>query len=191
MPVWEPPSWKFSLETPELGNQDDETVLRTEIAEGDLEKIFYGGQAFYFKSPFVAEARARWADPDLAVSIKTSAVLSSPCSRCLEPSRIEILGDFLYLYSLRDREASGGDSTEEDFRVVRIDSWRRFIDITEQVWESFILSLPLKVLCSDGCRGLCSVCGKPLKDDDVCCSRTETDPRLDKLAEFKIEDLPE
>ena len=183
--------FKFELETPETGNPDDETCLRAEVPPGDLDKIVYGGQAFHFVSPFVVEARARWADEDLEVTVRVSAVLSSPCSRCLEPSRIEILEDFLYLYSLRDKEPSEEDALEEDFRVVRIESWRRFMDITDQVWESLILSLPLKVLCSPGCRGLCPRCGKPLNGESCGCGGEETDPRLEKLAGIKIEDPSE
>ncbi len=191
MTVQERPLWKFELETPEIGNPDDETCLRVDIAAGDLEKVLYGGQTFYFESPFVVEARARWADADLEVNIKITAALSSPCSRCLEPSRIEILEDFLYLYSLRDKEPSVDASSEDDFRVVRIESWRRFMDITDQVWESFILSLPLKVLCSPDCGGLCPRCGRPLNGESCGCGGEEIDPRLEKLAGLKIEDPSE
>lgn len=191
MAVLDRPPWKFELETPETGNPDAETSLRADAPPGDLDKFRYGGQDFHFESPISVSAKARWADRDLEVSIKISAVLSSPCSRCLEPSRIEILEDFLYLYSLRDREPSEDGSSEEDFRVVQIESWRRFTDITDQVWESFILSLPLKVLCSPGCRGLCPRCGRPLNGDECGCSGDETDPRMEKLAGLKIEDPSE
>ena len=47
-----------------------------------------------------------------------------------------------------------------------------------------MLSLPEGVLCSEGCRGLCPVCGKNLNDGDCGCGNDDTDPRLEALRDF-------
>jgi uncharacterized protein len=98
-----------------------------------------------------------------------TAVFTTPCSRCLEPARIEVAGEVRRMYSsdpaLRD---------EPDVETVsHHDGW---ISIFDAVRESVILSIPMVPLCNEGCRGLCSVCGANLnmnrnedKDRGGCC----------------------
>ena len=186
-----PASWKFELETPELGNPEAVTFLHDEAETGQLEGILYDGLTFSFEGPVIVDAEGRWLDSDLAVSLKISATFSAPCSRCLEPSRIEILNDFLYLYSLRKKESPEEAPEDENFHVVLVSRWQRFFDISDHVWESVVVSLPSKVLCSSGCKGLCPQCGRPLKNGDCGCSAKELDPRMEKLLGIKIEETKE
>ncbi|GEM_PF-413432 len=90
-----------------------------------------------------------------------SAVFTAPCSRCLEPARIEVEGEVRRMYS--------SDPTLEDEPdvepVSHHDGW---ISIFDAVRESVILSIPMVPLCEKGCRGLCSVCGANLnKEKDM------------------------
>ncbi|MBL3538591.1 DUF177 domain-containing protein [Aminivibrio sp.] len=184
-------SWKFELETPELGNPEAVTSFHAETDTEQLDSILYDGLEFTFEGPVIVDAEARWADSDLAVSLRISAVFSAPCSRCLEPSRIEILDDFLYLYSLRKKTSAEEASAEEDFHVVPVSRWQRFFDISDHVWESIVISLPRKVLCSADCEGLCPQCGRPLRNGGCGCSPKEVDPRMEKLLGITIEETPE
>ena len=186
-----PASWKFELETPELGNPEAVTYLHAEAETGQFDGIFYDGMRFSFEGPVIVDAEGRWIDSDLSVSLKISATFSAPCSRCLEPSRIEILNDFLYLYSLRKKASAGDTSADEDFHVVQVSRWQRFFDISDHVWECIVISLPSKVLCSADCKGLCPQCGRPLKNGKCSCTLNELDPRLEKLLGINIEETPE
>ena len=159
-----PASWKFELETPELGNPEAVTYLHAEAETGQFDGIFYDGMRFSFEGPVIVDAEGRWIDSDLSVSLKISATFSAPCSRCLEPSRIEILNDFLYLYSLRKKESPEESSEDGNFHEVQVSRWQRFFDISDHVWECIVISLPSKVLCSADCKGLCPQCGRPLKN---------------------------
>ncbi len=61
------------------------------------------------------------------------------------------------------------------------------IDLDPIVREQVLLALPLSVLHSDDCKGLCMVCGQDLNAKD--CGhggQKQIDPRLAKLAEFKL-----
>ena len=186
-----PASWKFEIEMPEMGNPDSITVLSAEPGKESLEAIFYDGQVFEFTKSLSVSAEARWAGEDVSVSVSVETAFSSPCSRCLAPSDIEIMNDFMYLYSLRKNEASGEKHEEDDSQVVTVSRWTRFLDISDQVWESVILSLPRQVLCSKDCRGLCPFCGKPLKEEKCGCSPDTQDPRFQKLLGIRIEETQE
>jgi len=176
---------------PEMGNSDSITVLSAEPAKERLEAILYDGQIFEFTKSLSVSAEARWAGEDVSVSVSVETAFSSPCSRCLAPSDIEIMNDFMYLYSLRKNEASGEKHEEDDSQVVTVSRWTRFLDISDQVWESVILSLPRQVLCSKDCRGLCPFCGKPLKEEKCGCSPDTLDPRFQKLLGVRIEETQE
>ncbi len=43
------------------------------------------------------------------------------------------------------------------------------VDLTESVREHIILSLPMKRLCSEECKGLCPVCGQDLNVSECGC----------------------
>jgi uncharacterized protein len=63
------------------------------------------------------------------------------------------------------------------------------IDLGQLMREQFYLSLPMKPLCRDDCRGLCAVCGENLNLADPRDHRHEMpgDPRWAKLRELRLE----
>jgi uncharacterized protein len=70
-------------------------------------------------------------------------------------------------------------SEEEDYFFV--DSNATFFEIDDLVREAIILSLPLKPLCSEDCKGLCPICGTDLNRSQCSCVKERTDPRWDQL----------
>ena len=58
------------------------------------------------------------------------------------------------------------------------------LDLDELVYSEVIMSLPMKHLCREDCKGLCPKCGKNLNEDACGCPEKEIDPRLSALAEL-------
>jgi len=109
------------------------------------------------------------------------------CSRCLEVFTREIRGDFsIVAKKLRKGEApprhSGEDIRDEDIDLVIIDNDTNEIDITEFVRDAVLLAIPLKPVCDEGCKGLCSVCGQNLNEGDCGCRRERVDSRWKTLS---------
>ena len=184
-----PSDWVFELETPELGEDTGSTSrLWEKTPQGSLS---FSGQIFSFKGPLKVFAEAQWSDGGLSVSIDLEMLLSASCSRCLGPADIDILNDFMYLYTLRKKGSPLEDSGEEEIIFVPVDFWRNTINISDQVWETVMMSLPLRVICSPDCKGMCPLCGQPLNEGECACSPVRTDPRLEKLLDVKISDTEE
>ena len=61
------------------------------------------------------------------------------------------------------------------------------IDLTEAVQEQILLSLPLRPLCREDCKGLCPGCGEDLNKGACGCSGKAVDPRLAVLGNLKLE----
>jgi uncharacterized protein len=121
----------------------------------------------------------------LVGSVKTE--LELPCSRCLEPFRFPIDAPF----DIRFLPASEM-ATEDEREVPEEDLETSYyrddkIELNELLREQFYLALPMKPLCSEGCKGLCPQCGTNLNAGTCDCSPAWEDPRLAPLKALKRE----
>jgi len=98
------------------------------------------------------------------------------CSRCL--------AQFPHVLNIEVNEKFSIDAemAEKDEDVTLIDNTT--LDITEIVLGNIILSLPIKRLCSETCKGLCPHCGADLNVSACNCEMVDVDPRLAKLKNF-------
>jgi uncharacterized protein len=118
---------------------------------------------------------------DLLLKAKISTGGRWECDRCVTPFVIPVSGTYQMYYV---REGSGTarvDPTEFQY----IPSETSVIDIADDVRQTIMLSVPLKRICREDCRGLCPNCGKHLNDGPCNCSTVEIDERWDKLREIR------
>jgi uncharacterized protein len=118
-------------------------------------------------------------------TVEVTVVLN--CSRCLEGFSFNLKSD------LETYLESGGDSTPEaddelspedlEFRPLHDGA----VDLRELVAEQVHLGLPVRALCSEGCRGLCPMCGRDLNKKGCSCDREEGDPRWEALKKLEIQ----
>ncbi len=110
--------------------------------------------------------------------------LEARCDRCLKPFMLEAQADFEQEYRRgredRQREAAPPEAGQDDGHACEF--YGDVIDISQQVIESLVLSLPIKMLCRNDCRGLCPDCGKDLNEGPCSCRRDGGDVRLAGLA---------
>ena len=107
------------------------------------------------------------------------------CSRCLEPFRMPVDSPFDIRY-LPASEMSTEEERELQDEDVETSYYRDDqIDLNELLREQFYLALPMKPLCTDDCRGLCSVCGTNLNTGACDCAPAWEDPRLAPLKQLK------
>ena len=76
--------------------------------------------------------------------------LTGVCGRCLAPVKREIRTDSVCLFRKIEHE-------EE-------------VDISEDIRAEIALELPMTLLCSDECRGLCPICGANRNTTECGCS---------------------
>jgi uncharacterized protein len=124
-------------------------------------------------------------------NVETSVVL--PCSRCLvyfeEPVKLEISEQF----PMEANPSPHGRGThiivEEDENP---DAGKLFdgphLDLTELLRQNITLSLPVKPLHDESCRGLCPVCGKDRNERDCGCEERTVNPAFAKLAALLTDD---
>lgn len=103
------------------------------------------------------------------------------CARCLDSVEGRFVTDFVR--TVVDEGTLSEEQLEEDIDEYAIIS-DGFLDVDEELREALILDFPRKLLCSEDCPGLCTRCGKPLRDGACNCSEKETDSRWDVLKNF-------
>ncbi len=106
------------------------------------------------------------------------------CDRCLGLYSHELHPEFrLFLSSTpQDPDQNEIELCEEDMAVRFITGDE--IDIDDIVIEQIYLSLPIKFLCSEGCHGLCPICGKNLNRGKCGCPEQNGHPAFLKLKEL-------
>ena len=58
------------------------------------------------------------------------------------------------------------------------------LDVDELVYSEILVNWPLRVLCKEDCKGLCSVCGANKNVENCSCLDYDVDVRLAKLREL-------
>jgi len=99
------------------------------------------------------------------------------CGRCLSDVERTISGS---LYKEIVKHEISEDEEEMDFITMKSEG----IEISEIVLNEVILNLPLQILCSGECKGLCPSCGVNRNTDPCDCDNETIDPRLADLKNF-------
>ena len=103
------------------------------------------------------------------------------CDRCTRTIVLPVTSSYRMCYVTQGEQFEGVDPAE--LQTVAPGSGN--IDITEDVRQTVLLAVPLKVLCSEGCRGLCPHCGKNLNMESCSCTREEGDSRWEPLRSLR------
>lgn len=103
------------------------------------------------------------------------------CYRCLEsfeyPLRLRLKEHTLWLTS---DELEPGDDYGDEYAVMD-----GVLDLLPILRDVTCLSLPVRRICSQDCRGLCVSCGTNLNVKECGCNRKKVDSRLKPLMDLK------
>jgi uncharacterized protein len=112
-----------------------------------------------------------------ALRLRFEAQLDGTCMRCMSEGGPRV--------SVDAREVDQPGEAEE-FHSPYLDG--PLLNLADWAREALALATPTKVLCREDCRGLCTVCGGNLNDEDPAEHRhqEEIDPRWAKLGELKL-----
>ncbi|MDP4093728.1 MAG: DUF177 domain-containing protein [Bacillota bacterium] len=105
---------------------------------------------------------------------RLAAQYKTRCYRCLK----ELKGSL----ELKISEDIVSTENNTDLEAYTYENYH--IDLDKILVDNLVLNLPMKTVCSDACKGLCSVCGSDLNEKDCCCSTEAIDPRLEGLKKF-------
>lgn len=102
------------------------------------------------------------------------------CDRCGREFEREVKTDYRMVYMFGE-EPEDNDDINLTFLPPDADK----IELDVDVRDFALLSVPMKKLCKEDCKGLCIKCGKDLNEGNCGCKTDDSDPRWKPLMELK------
>lgn len=117
---------------------------------------------------------------------RLEAEVSFTCSRCLKHFNGSINKGFDLEYWPDPVVTAESEELSLTYPELVIGFYRNEeLDLSAVVSEQIVLEIPLKPVCREGCKGLCSQCGADLNEGPCGCEPPPLDPRLSALADIK------
>ncbi len=140
----------------------------------DLSTVEYLGE-FPLKTPVSISGAVSNSASLVRLEADISYEYEAPCDRCGKTSVAK------HTVQIEKSLASSIEGEESD-TILLVPDMK--LDLDELIYTEVMLSLPMKHLCNENCKGICSKCGKNLNDGKCDCPEREIDPRLAALAEL-------
>ena len=112
-------------------------------------------------------------DKVLTVKGEADVCLEMPCSRCLEPVKVPFHLEIDQKVDMKQTDEDRAADLDEQFYINGYN-----LDVDQLVGNELTLNLPMKVLCSESCKGICNRCGTNLNHETCDCDKRSMDPRM-------------
>ena len=109
---------------------------------------------------------------ELTIDGTCRLVLEIPCDRCLEP----VATEFDLKFSKNIDLAADDNQIDELDEKNYIDGYN--LDVDKLLYNEILIGWPMKILCSETCKGICNTCGQNLNKGTCNCEDTSLDPRM-------------
>ncbi len=119
-----------------------------------------------YKAPITMEIIAERSGGKVALKVWTSGEGCYFCDRCGDEFTWSFGGECQVIFIQRD-EPLPDEMPGDDLRTFRIGQDE--LDITTEVRDALLLSVPLKLLCAEDCKGLCPGCRANLNREACRC----------------------
>lgn len=122
---------------------------------------------------------------DIRLVGKLRGRVGASCARCLEPVQQDVVRSFDLLHRPLARE-KGSDEVSISESETEIGYYSgEGLELEDALREQVLLALPLKLVCSDDCKGLCPQCGKNLNTGACQCVVKSVDVRWNGLRDLR------
>lgn len=155
-----------------LANGDYDFDFEGPIEEIDISEPFTGN--------FKTKALLTKFEDQIILTAETLIDANLVCDRCGSEITRQIKSSYKVVYLLRNNEY---DEDLIDTYFIHPDSDSILID--NDVRDFAVLSIPMKTLCTENCKGLCKTCGANLNEESCNCTEEKTDPRWEPLLKLK------
>jgi uncharacterized protein len=144
----------------------DEGEAFTARYTGPMAPVDYGSEYYAFPDGVQLEAEYRFDGEGVIVTGSFAGATPVECARCLKPLKYPVSLKFAEYFSRQPEEGMYEFSGEE-------------IDLDQMLGDNVVLSLPMRFLCREDCKGLCPLCGKDLNKGACGCK-----PQIDETNPF-------
>ena len=158
----------------EIQNLQDGTTRFEFVAEA--KGVDFPDRRISFKD-IAIESIVDKGDENIVVTNNVGADTIAECESCLAEYSGRFEEQYILIYT-SNRDTVDNDDEE----VLRyLSKTTRDLDLAEGLFEALQLALPMRLLCRENCKGLCSTCGTNLNEKQCDCKPDHIDPRWEGL----------
>jgi uncharacterized protein len=121
---------------------------------------------------------------DILVRGHLEGALNLTCSRCLVSFSYPVAADFDLLLAPAPAKAAAADEELSKADLDRDFYAGETVNLESIIKEQVLLTLPLKPLCAEACKGLCPRCGVDLNQETCQCPAEESTSPLAIFKEY-------
>ena len=144
-----------------LANVGDALDLAAHL---DLDTFSLGEREFALPEGADYDVVLTNAGEGILVSGVLRAHVKATCDRCLDDTEFDVAGEVDEYYLFEEPEDAVQDDDDDlEYGLVNADNT---IDLSEALLPALLMETPFVVLCREGCKGLCPVCGENLNEHD-------------------------
>ncbi len=140
------------------GAVKNEGEVYSEGYDGPLKSLDFMGEHFEFPSVHVT-VQFHFDGEGLVVGGSFKADIEVNCSRCLKTFVYPVSFEFSEYFKKQPGEDDGIYPLTTDI-----------VDLSTMLLDNIVMALPMRFLCREDCKGLCSICGRDLNESDCECS---------------------
>jgi uncharacterized protein len=118
------------------------------------------------------------------VRVRFKCVAKLQCSRCLARVELPIAGEYRVVMQERTRQQSKNLLPEDEVDIL-FDESTDEIDLAPFTYDEILLAIPMKPLCSEGCKGIILAGDPAISVEYEEGHRNTIDPRWEALARLK------
>lgn len=153
-------------------------------SELDIKKIEYLNSSYLIKGKVKIYVKVmNLGDKKIEVDGSFESTILIPCSRCIKEVPYTINENFSKDFDLN---YANEDSPDDEEQLKYLDGYN--LNIIQLISDEILLHFPMKVLCSNNCKGICKTCGCDLNMNSCNCDKTDIDPRMDVFKDI-LKDL--
>lgn len=146
--------------------------------EGDIKELELKEP---FSGKFTAEVKLNKLHNRIILDVDLKTKANFDCDRCGVYFNCSLQNNFQMVYLFGD---SPEESDSDNTIYLPLDADK--IKLNKELRDYAILSIPMKKLCNEDCKGLCYVCGKNLNNSSCTCNTGQkVDSRWQPLMELK------
>lgn len=138
-----------------------------------------------FRTPVTVDVALEKSGSQIVVRAAIRCGGNFVCDRCLGEFPQDLSASYHMVYVREAAEAERFDQAE----VQVLSPAMAAIDLAEDVRQTLLLSVPLKLLCAEECRGLCPTCGTNRNTAACDCREDEPDSRWEQLKNWNSDSL--
>ena len=130
-----------------------------------------------FSKPVEVDAHLDKTSRQMYLKTDVRTVGMFDCDRCLDEFERPLSTRYTVFYLYDDSES--GRFPDDEVQIINPDT--ATIDLTEDVRQMLMLAIPLKLLCTEECKGLCPRCGTNWNHASCNCTQEMIDSRWSGL----------